>query len=402
MDIRALARDLGFDDAAVVAVTDPPHADQYLEWLRQGYAGDMNYLINHLDVRCHPSLLAPQATSLIMVRSSYAPGGALAHWTSPDRGRFARYCWQPDYHATLKERLFELDSRLEGELGAAPGLRGKACVDTAPLMERDFAALAGLGFIGRNTCLITPGAGSWSFLAGLLTTRDLPASLPPPARPLATRHPNTLAWELRTGLGTCGGCQRCITACPTHAFTTPYTLDARRCISYLTIEQRGAIPRDLRSATGNWVFGCDICQEVCPYNRTVDARLPEYGSIDRTPVRPIGDRQPDLAPHLAELLTLTDEEFRFRFRGSAVKRTKRDGLVRNACVAAGNSNDRSLAPLLVALLSDQAPLVRGHAAWALGKLAASGTAAALVARREIEPDESVRAELALALDGWTA
>ncbi len=382
-DLLQHALALGFDRAAVIPVGPPARFAAFRDWLDAGYHGEMAYLAGHADRRSDPRLLAPTAKSMIVLAARYleiasslavTASGSLRFRDSsppghdPATGRIAAYAWGADYHETLKARLFELDAFLRSRSGRiAPG---KVCVDTAPLLERDFAAQAGLGFVGRNTCLITPGLGSWTFLAALLVPEDLSPASPFPHR------------EGGWGVG-CGRCTRCLDACPTRAFAAPYVLDARRCISYLTIELRGPIPRDLRPLLGNWVFGCDICQEVCPYNRP--GRPPARHG------RPTSGRL-----SLADLLTLDEAGFRAAFRGTPVTRAKRRGLVRNACVAAGNAADPALIPPLVARLADPEPLVRGHAAWALGRIGGDVAIRALAAALVVEGDPWVRTEIALA------
>jgi epoxyqueuosine reductase len=242
-------------------------------------------------------------------------------------------------------------------------------VDTAPLLERDFAEQAGLGFIGRNTCLITPGLGSWTFLAALATPEGLDQGRKRKNEGSSVLPP----WSF---VG-CGRCTRCLDACPTRAFVGPYVLDARRCISYLTIELRGPIPRELRPLMGNWVFGCDVCQEVCPYNRAVPPAASAASGVPHAASPLAGRSMAALA--LLELLSLDEAKFRALFRGTAILRAKRGGFVRNACIAAGNWGDPRALPGLIPLLADAEPLVRGHAAWALGRI---GGAAAMNALRD--------------------
>jgi epoxyqueuosine reductase len=280
-------------------------------------------------------------------------------------GRVSCYAWGEDYHALLRRRLDELLAWLQREV---PGCRGRGVVDTAPLLERDFARLAGLGWFGKNTMLLNKRLGSYFFLGALLV--DIPLR---PDPPFEASH--------------CGTCTACLDACPTQAFVGPGQLDARRCISYLTIELRGPVPPELREPMGDWVFGCDVCQDVCPWNRKAPpAREPAF--------RP----RPELdSPDLTELLRLSPDEFRRRFRGTALTRAKRRGLLRNAAIALGNSGDPRAVPVLVEALGDEEPLVRGAAAWALGRLGTDAARAALATRREVEPDATVRAELDSAL-----
>jgi epoxyqueuosine reductase len=312
---------------------------------------------------------------MIILLASYARQGTPSGWHNPSFGRIARYAWSRDYHDVLKAQMFELDAHLRERSGRAEP--GKACVDSAPLMERDFAEQSELGFTGRNTVLITPGIGSWTFIAALLVPEDLESGLVA-ARP--TKH------DLQPFFG-CGKCRRCLVACPTNAFAADHVLDARRCISYLTIELKGPIPRDLRPLMGNWVFGCDVCQEVCPYNRV--APVATHPGL-------LADAENGALP-LAELLTMDEARFRARFRGTPLLRSKRRGLARNACVAAGNSGDPALVAHLEPLLSDDEPLVRGHAAWALGRLGGREAIAALQRSLRTENEDYVVEELRLAL-----
>ena len=323
------------------------------------------------------------------------------------QGRIARYACGPDYHDTIKPELYALDAFIRARTGRKT--LGKVFVDTAPVLERDAAEQAGLGFIGRNCCLITPGLGSWTVLAGVMvpevfdegqTTNDKGAPDTGDDASLVDhpsfvlRHSSVLSHRA-SGRG-CGHCTRCLDACPTRAFVAPHVLDARRCISYLTIELRGPIPRELRSSMGSWVFGCDVCQEVCPYNRVLVAQT--AASAGRNPVHEGGlcggsrDLQsPEI--HLAELLALDEAGFRTRFRGTPVLRARRRGLVRNACVAAGNAGDTALVPALVSLLTDAEPLIRGHAAWALGQIGGEEVLRALELASALEADPWVCEEM---------
>jgi epoxyqueuosine reductase len=426
----AHALTLGFDRAGISPVGPPAHGAAFADWLAAGYGGEMAYLAGRAAARLDPTVWLGDAVSLIVVAVNYFPGPPPATWADPAHGRFARYAWAADYHDLLKARLFALDAFIRARTGRTA--LGKACVDTAPLLERDFAAQAGLGFVGRNTCLITPGLGSWTFLAALAVPEDLtptPAPCgaasdapravmlsgltsqrqsrrdPSEASPFGERDSSLVARRdaphavnpLRVTAAViigaeeqadqCGRCTRCLDACPTRAFVASRVLDARRCISYLTIELRGPIPVELRPLMGNWVFGCDVCQEVCPYNR---AAPPARGEV--WPADPARGTFP-----LLELLALDERAFRARFRGTAILRTKRRGLVRNACVAAGNWGDEATVPALIGLLTDPELLVRGHAAWALGRIGGRAAAEALAARAAVEDDAWVRAEITAAL-----
>jgi epoxyqueuosine reductase len=379
-DVAAHARALGFDLVGIMPTGSPERIGAFEAWLAAGHHGEMAYLARRTCMRADPAQLSPGARTIIAVGVSYHPGASPAIWRDRCYGRFARYAWGGDYHGAIKPALYELDAFIRQHSGrTAPG---KACVDTAPLLERDFAAQAGLGFIGRNTCLITPGLGSWTLLGALL--------VPEPLGLLSATDSGTALPALRSASSAaCGRCTRCLDACPTGAFVAPYVLDARRCISYLTIELRGPIPQELRPRLGNWVFGCDLCQEVCPYNRAAPFMV--WPAL-----------QPDLTKAtmpLLELLSLGEDGFRARFRGAAVLRTRRRGLVRNACVAAGNWGDRTLAPILAQLLEDPEPLVRGHAAWALGRVGGIEIDRALSRAAAIETDSWVIDEILAALGG---
>jgi epoxyqueuosine reductase len=431
--IREHALALGFDLVGITPLQSPAHTAAFSDWLAAGYHGEMSYLPARAAQRLDPALLAPGARSLIMLAVNYNPGPPPAEWDNPAHGRIARYAWAADYHDVIKPRLYALDKFIRRLTGR--GSPGKACIDSAPLLERDFAMAAGLGFAGRNTCLITPKLGSWTLLAALLVPEELdydslvqewpagqdradgqrgaadgqpgaadgqPLQADGTIRSVAGEDQDPAlgpVWSLQTGKGTCGSCRRCLVACPTHAFAGPHILDSRRCVSYLTIELRGPIPRDLRPLMGNWVFGCDVCQEVCPYNRDAPpAAWPEW--------------RPDsalAAPRLLDLLALDERTFRARFRGTPILRAKRRGLVRNACIAAGNCSTwhcgenwdvegSNLAILaLTHLLVDPELLVRGHAAWALGSLGGPVARRALAQALAAEDDPWVREELEMAL-----
>ncbi|RME81173.1 MAG: DUF1730 domain-containing protein [Caldilineae bacterium] len=347
---------LGFDRVAIARVSPSPDYERYLRWLQAGYAGDMHYLHRHAQLKADPRNLLPEARSLILVTLVYHQPVDPALRADPSRGQIATYALAEDYHRLMRQALIALDRWLAGQTGRES--RGRVFVDSAPVLERSWSMRAGLGFIGKNTCLISPGVGSDIFLGGLLVPETLAYDSPP--QELEQRHVRTgPAWRFENGrVGTCGGCSRCLAACPTAALREPYTLDARRCISYLTIELRSAIPLELRPLLGNWVFGCDLCQEVCPWNR----RAPQ---AQHPRLRPHPDR---IAPPLLDLLALDEAGFAERFRGSAVKRTRWSGFMRNVCVAAGNWGDPAVAPLLRHHLLSSPALVAGHAAWALAQL----------------------------------
>lgn len=362
--IIAEALRLGFSAARVAPIGEVRGAGAYRHWIAAGMHGEMGYMAREPDRRERPDNLLPGARSAVVVAQAY-------YLATPDppsalHGEVSRYARGPDYHDVMWARLNAL---LDFVKGRWPDANGRGYVDTAPILERDLAAAAGLGWIGKNTCLITPGVGSWYFLGELL----LDIALDPDA-PIGDH---------------CGTCRRCLDACPTGAFVGPHVLDARRCISYLTIELKGPIPRDLRPMMGHRIYGCDVCQEVCPHNRDqtehADPALAPAGGMD--------------TPDLLTLLALDDAGFRKRFRGSPVKRTKRRGLLRNVCVALGNSGDMRAVPALIAALGDAEPLIRGHAAWALGRLGGPDALRALEAARAAEGEAWVSEEISLALAG---
>jgi epoxyqueuosine reductase len=381
--IRARALEMGFDDVGVAPVGPSAHGDAYERWLAAGMHGEMGYLAREDAVakRRDPAVLVPGARSAVVVALNYHPpeDARAPSSADPSRAVFARYARGEDYHEMMKARLIALQEWIAGEL--VP-VSGRAYVDTGAVLERELAQRAGLGWAGRNTMLIRPGRGSYCFLGVVLLDVELEADAPFAA-------------------DRCGRCSRCVEACPTGALLgrgadgAP-VMDARRCISYLTIEQRGPIPRELRPLIGNRVYGCDICQEVCPWNSFAEptsepAFLPRAG-VD--------------GASLIELMGMTQEEFSRRFKGSAVKRTKRRGLLRNVAVALGNWGSPEAVPVLAAALNDEEPLVRGHAAWALGQVASREgcppevvpeVGAVLTSRLLVEEDEWVRQELSLAL-----
>ncbi len=354
--VKARAREIGCDLVAIGPADPPPHGSAFQQWLEAGYAGSMEYLERGREKRLNLQKILPSARSVIAVALNYCQGNPpeASSW----RG-VSRYAWGRDYHAVMEPKLETLLDFVRGAAG--PETRGKVYVDTGPVLERDLAARAGLGWIGKNTMLIHPKIGSWFFLGLLLTTAELEHDAP------VSDH--------------CGSCTRCLDACPTGAFVAPYTLDARRCISYLTIELRGAIPEELRPAMGEWIFGCDICQAVCPWNR----KAPVTAETDFRPTGPL--------PALTELLALDEAGFRTTFAGSPVRRAKRSGLCRSAAVALGNRKDPATVPALAQSLRDPDPVVRQHSAWALGQIRTRKARAVLGAALTDESDPTVRAEL---------
>jgi epoxyqueuosine reductase len=367
------AHRLGFDLVGIVPIGPPMTAGHYRAWLDHDYHGSMAYLARPDAVAKREDLerILPGVQSVVTVGDNYhtVPLAPELH-DDPARGIIASYAWGDDYHDSLLPRLRQLGAFVEAELSQPVAHR--AYVDTGPLLERELAARAGLGFVGKNTNLIHPGLGSWLFLGELL----LAAKLPPGSSVGSLDQPQR--W------GTCGRCTRCLDACPTGALVAPYLLDARRCISYLTIELKSSIPRDLRPMMGNRIFGCDICQEVCPWNRR----------FARPTTEPAFQPGPDsVAPRLLDLIALDEDGFQQRFRGSPLQRAKRRGLLRNVAVALGNWANPTAVPALAHALDDPEPLVRGHAAWALGRIATGEAHLVLQQALLAESEGWVRAEL---------
>ncbi len=365
------AHALGFDLVGVTAAGPAPDFERYQWWLTGGHHGEMAYLARRDAERADLRAWVPAARSLILVGMSYFREMLPAALRNdPARGQIAAYAWSDDYHEALKPLLFQLDAAIRTLTGRTT--HGKAFVDTGPVLERSWAQATGLGFIGKNTCLISPERGSWLFLAGLVVPEELAERQPPLPRQ-----------------GTCGRCTRCLDVCPTGALPEPHLLDARRCISYLTIELKGAIPRELRPLMGNWIFGCDLCQDICPWNRRF-ARPAQKAVLQARPEM--------IAPPLLDLLALDEDGFRQRFRNSPVRRAKRRGLLRNVCVALGNWGDPAAVEPLTGALADAEPLIRQHAAWALGRIGSGPALAALGWRLSVETDPAVRTEIGLALE----
>lgn len=373
-DLQAEAYRLGFSLAGVAVPQTPPHFLIYLSWLEAGRHAAMGYLSSERarKLRARPQEIMPSARSILALAARYPdPRQAPPAAGVAASGRVAAYAWGTDYHDVLPARLAALAEFLERAGGRVVGWRGYT--DTGPLLERDLAQLAGLGWIGRNTCLISPQHGSYFLLAEMLLDLELETS-----QPFTTDH--------------CGSCRRCIEACPTHCILPDRTLDARRCISYLTIENKAAIPLELRPLTGDWVFGCDVCQMVCPWNLRFSR--PEYD--------PAFTPRPGVArPLLREEIHLTAAGFNQKFRRSPIQRARRRGYLRNVAVALGNQKDPETAADLALVLAGEAePLVRGHAAWALGQTGGQTARRALehARRRENDPMVQEEIEAALALD----
>jgi epoxyqueuosine reductase len=334
--LKGEAARLGFPLCGVTLAVTPDWAYERLQqWLAAGYAGEMRYLGDRLEAYADPQRVMNGARSLVMLGFPYRTVEPQA--LQPGQGRLSRYAWgEADYHDLIHDRLKQLSRWLVEQV---PEAKTRGVVDSAPLMEREFAQLAGLGWIGKNTLLLNRTAGSWFFLAALLTDLELE-----PDQPFTADH--------------CGTCTACLDACPTQAFVGPRVLDATRCISYLTIELREAMPEDLRAGIGDWLFGCDVCQEVCPWNR----RAPESPEPAFQPAD--GANPVDLLP----LFAMSDEEFRARFRRTPLWRSKRRGILRNAAIVLGNQRCQNAVPALERGLHDAEPLVREACAWALEQI----------------------------------
>jgi epoxyqueuosine reductase len=353
--IKPTAKSAGFDLCGIAPVRNFPELGRFPEWIAEGYAGEMKYLESRGENgklrRASLHSVFPWARSVVVCAINY--NTAHPHSTGfngPTRGWISRYAWsREDYHDSVLRRLRQVEAKLKEAVCAnpllatsarsgAPLIETRSYVDTGPIVERVYAKYAGVGWLGKNTCLINQKVGSWLFLGVIVTSVELAADLPAPDR--------------------CGTCTRCIDACPTKALVAPYELDANKCISYLTIEKRGGVPEELREGMGHQVFGCDICQDVCPWNRKAPASdKPEFQA-----------REGLVNPALAWLAEMSEEEFREKFRGSPIKRTKRSGLRRNALIAIGNSGDRSLMPIAERNSLDPDPVVSDAASWAKQQL----------------------------------
>jgi len=339
--LAAFARDVGFDSCRIAACNAPVHTTEFRDWLRQHAHGEMDYMQRGEEKRCDPQKVLPGAKSIVVLALNYfqgdVPAGDIrlrrAATEDGKRGRIARYAWGDDYHDVTREKLDKVDNFLRRFGGEQ-----KCYVDTGPILERDHAAKAGIGWHGKNTMLIDERFGTWFFLAEILTTLELPPDRPVPDR--------------------CGTCERCIKACPTGAITAPHRLDARRCISYLTIELKGSIPLELRPLIGDRIFGCDDCLDACPWNRFAQVSHETAFSA----------RQSTTGMSLREYLQLNDAEFRGFFKNSPIKRIKRRGFLRNVCVALGNAGNASDIPALERAAADPEPLIAEHAMWAIQRI----------------------------------
>ena len=364
------ARDLGFDVAGVAPAYPTLRFDAYRAWISQGYHGEMGYMArpDRVERREHPDMIVPGVRSIVCVGLNYYPG-ARSSGCERDSGRglISNYAWGIDYHDWMMPRLEELAAFIAAEAGCA--VTRRAYVDTGPILERAYATRAGLGFIGKNTCLIHHKMGSWLFLGEVLVDVELDSA------------------PEQTDVS-CGTCRRCLDACPTGALLAPYVLDARRCISYLTIELKGSIPHDLRPSMGNWIYGCDVCQAVCPWQRFAQStKVRSFRSAGMG-----GD-----APLLLDVIEMSEDRFEQQYKDSPVSRIGRRRLLRNAAVALGNWGNAQAVPALVRVLADVEPLVRGHAAWALGCIGGQEAQHGLKDGLQRERDINVRHEMQAAL-----
>jgi epoxyqueuosine reductase len=361
--LKAEARGLGFDLVGVAPAVVPPGYGRYLDWLERGREAGMSYLRRQAEAKEHPRRILEGARSVVVAGMIY--GRPHSTPPGPTQGKVARYARGGDYHEVLWRRLETLLGWLKAE---RPGVVGRAVCDTAPLLERDFARLAGLGWIGKNTCLIDRKAGSFTVLGSLLVDVELDYDAP-----FEANH--------------CGTCTRCLDACPTDAFDGPYQLDARRCISYWTIEHKGPIPDEAAGSLGDWAFGCDICQEVCPWNRKAPPGR-----------EPALDPGPEWTqPDLIEWLSSDPGSFSKSLKGTALARSKRSGLLRNAALILGTRQAVEAVPVLVERLLDADPVVRGASAWALGRIGSEVALPSLLGARD-DPDPSARLAINRAIE----
>ena len=354
------ARDLGFSRAQCCPAVTPAGIQHLDEWLERGYAGQMDYIANRRGAYDHPRHVLDGVRSLVMLTLDYdtqPPNEA-----PPGSGLISRYAWgDADYHDMIHTRLKDL-VRFTQQI--APESVNRGVVDTAPLLERDFARLAGLGWVGKHTLLIDRKQGSWFFLAALLTSLELD-------------------YDAQFEADHCGTCTACLDACPTDAFPEPYVLDASRCISYLTIELREMPEEELRPGLGNWLFGCDVCQQVCPWNRSP-------ATTDNPSLAPLPANNP---VELIELFALDEQSFRRRFRRTPLWRSRRRGILRNAAIILGNQRFEPAIPTLVGALSDDEPLIRQAVAWALRQFTSPVATTAIARHRNTETNPLVRREL---------
>jgi epoxyqueuosine reductase len=365
--IKAQGLALGFGLVGISSVQEPRHGAAFADWLRRELHGEMAYMARTAHQRLHPEQLVPWARSIVSVALNYNTPFVRDAGEGRLRGWISRYAWGDDYHDVMQAKLDQLLAFVRAEAGEE--VEGRVFVDSGPVLDRESAARAGLGWFGKNTNLLSMKVGSFFVLGELFLSLPLTSD-----RPVRDR---------------CGQCRLCLDACPTDAFVGPYVLDARKCISYLTIELKGSIPRGLRPSMGTHIFGCDICQDVCPYN--TKCRPTHAAAFQPRPGL--------LAPELIPLLRLSEEEFRATFRGSPILRAKRRGFVRNVCVALGNlGRDEAVPALAHALATDPEPVVRAHAAWALGRIGGPDARAALRDAQAREAALEVSEEVRFALE----
>jgi len=368
--IKEQAYKLGFSLVGVTTSDPLPHGNIFENWLGQGRHGEMTYLNTprSLVCRARPDRILPECRSVIVLGTGYpSPSVVNSNLDPLPRGRIASFAWGDDYHYVLSRRLRTLVRFIETEVGHS--IPNRWYIDTGPLLERELAQRAGLGWIGKNTCLINPDKGSYFFLAEILLGVELE-----PDQPFIHDR--------------CGTCRRCVTACPTGCILPDRTLDARRCISYLTIELKGSIPVEIRSLMDGWVFGCDVCQSICPWNHFANSEVDSAFTPTLT-------RQD---PNLLEEMELLEADFNQKFQRSSLRRAKRKGYLRNIAVALGNlHNPEAVSSLMTALLDDPEPLVRSHAAWALGQNGNTLTRQALEKAAYTEADPLVKLEIQAAL-----
>lgn len=333
-NIITIGRKLGFDLVGIIPITPSKYERELNTWLSQGFAGEMDWIRRGQEKRENPLKIFPKARSLIVLGVNYFFSDIPEELKNdPSRGIIARYAWFDDYHKILQDKLKEFTQRLARILKKT--VQSKIYVDTGPILEREIAHRAGLGFIGNNTNLINYQLGSYSFLGEILVDVELTP-------------------YIKKIIGSCGICQRCLTSCPTQALVSKKILDARKCISYLTIELKGEIPEKLRPLMKNRIYGCDLCQEICPWNnKALKNSFSEFKI-----------KEDLIAPPLLELAEISEDEFQVRFKHSPIKRTKRRGLLRNVAVALGNWGDKRALPAIEELIQDPDPLIKSHASWA--------------------------------------
>ncbi len=363
--VKTQALNLGFDLVGITSADPPRHGNYYATWIENGMSGEMSYLERHINHKQNPDKVLPNIQSLVVVAMNYRCPDSEPIPDGSHRGKIAQYARGDDYHRLMKDKLQELLQFIQEK--ADRPVQGKVYVDTGPVLEREFAVRAGLGWFGKHTNLINKNIGSWLLIGEILLDLELIKD--------------------KTTTDHCGTCTKCIEACPTDAIPEPYVVDSRRCISYLTIELKGEIPLKYRETIGNHVFGCDDCQDVCPWNRKAHiSQHPEFYS------RPWNEM-----PDLISMLRWSSKDFQTRFKNSPIKRTKRKGLLRNAAVALGNTKDpAAIAPLVISL-SDEEPLVRSHAAWALGNIGGDKALSALLMAKNTEKNPDVIREIEMAL-----